>query len=539
MSKITFLDCTLRDGGYYNKWDFNLDKAKSLLSALNKAGVNIIEVGYKSKSDTGEYFGLFKYCNEEYLDFLSKDDQSAYAFMIDVKEFMNGSEINYEALDAVVKPSSESLFSWVRLASHHATIGSIVAFTAYFRKKGYNVGYNLMGGSLLTEQQILEGIQEAKKANVDVFYLADSFGSFYPEDIRNLVRFIKSNYDGTIGIHTHDNQGMAYANTMAAIEEGVEFVDATLTGMGRGAGNLHTEQFLMGYAKRVGDDRYKASALMPIIADYIEPLKNHYKWGYNLTYMYSGLLNIHPTYCQKLAEGNQFTPEEQAEILSHIPKEHRSKFNKAILEESSTRLLREETSAEPAKDVKPFDLSALNEADSCIIYARGPEGVNNLPGIKKLAERGLPIIECNPTGSFEPEDERYVVILNHVRLKDWNNKEKRGTKAHAIVGMPDASDNSQGNISFYPFTIGEFGTAQDALSIPAFDAGLYAIALAVKCGVKNIYLAGFDGYDNEETNLSKEALFTQVREKAGQSSQIQFVTPSKYKAFKQGSIYTI
>lgn len=537
MGKITFLDCTLRDGGYYNNWDFNIDQAARLLKALNAAGVDIIEVGYKSRYDAGDYFGLFKYCNENYLDFLSKKDTSKYAFMIDVKEFMVDGAVDHAALDEVILHTDDSIFSWVRLASHFATIDAIPEFTAYFRKKGYNVGYNLMGGSLLSEEQIVAGVEIAKQSEVDVFYLADSFGSFYPEDIRALIGLIKSHYDGTIGIHTHDNQGMAYANTLVAIEEGVEFIDATVTGMGRGAGNLHTEQFLMGYAKRASEDRFKASALMPIISEYIEPMKKQYKWGYNLTYMYSGLMNIHPTYCQKLAEGNQFTPEEQAQILSHIPKENRSKFNKQVLEKSATQLLQNEALAVPTADVKPFDAALLSNKESCIIYARGPEGVHNVSAIKKLSQRGMPIIECNATGSFDKDDERFVVILNHVRLKDWNNKERTGSKAKAIVGMPDAK-GAEGQISYHPFKIGEFGTDGTELSIPDFDAGLYAIALAVKCGIKNLYLAGFDGYENEEVNLSKDALFSQVAAKTA-GTHIEFITPSKYKTFKQGSIYTL
>lgn len=536
MSKITFLDCTLRDGGYYNKWDFNFKKAEQLLAALNDSGVDIIEVGYKSKYDSNEFFGLFKYCNEEYLDFLSKDDSADYAFMIDVKEFIEDGKVDYKALDEVIKPAADSIFTWVRLASHYATIDSIVDLTAYFKDKGYIVGFNLMGGSLLTRDQMLDGTKVAKEADVKVFYLADSFGSFYPEDIRSLVRFLKDNYDGTLGIHTHDNQGMAYANTMAAIEEGVEFIDATVTGMGRGAGNLHTEQFLMGYSKRMGDDSYNASALMPIIGDYIEPLKSHYKWGYNITYMYSGLLNIHPTYCQKLSEGKQFNQKEQALILGNIPKESRSKFNKTVLEKAMGDLLQTEILPKQDGDLEMFDLTKLN-TESCIIYARGPEGVNNIESIKKLMERNIPLIECNETGSFSKDVERYVIILNHVRTKELMLNRELDSKAHVVMGMADSIEDIAENISYYPFSIGEFNVGNEDLSIPDFDAGLYAIALAIKSGVKNIYLAGFDGYENEELNMSKEALFSQITKKT--DVNIKFITPTRYKTFANSSLYTL
>ena len=237
---MNFLDCTLRDGGYYNNWDFDPAKAKKLIDSLNQSGVNIIEIGYKTPVPQNEYFGLFRYCNEDFLSFLNKDDSADYAFMIDVKQFIKGNEIDTEALDEQIKPSEKSFFKWCRLASHYNTIEYIPAFTRYFKEIGYRVTFNLMGGSLLSYEQIKQGLIKAEEGKVDVFYLADSFGSFYPEDVRKLMNFFKEHYGGKIGCHMHENQGMAYPNSMVALEEGADFIDGTLSGMGRGAGNLQT-----------------------------------------------------------------------------------------------------------------------------------------------------------------------------------------------------------------------------------------------------------------------------------------------------------
>ena len=536
---IVFLDCTLRDGGYYNSWDFDLANSEKLLKSLNRAGVDIIEVGYKSPENSSTFYGLYKYCNEEYLSFLSKSDSSQYAFMIDVKEFIVDDKVDFAALDQLVLPAEKSIFSWVRLASHFATIQHVEAMTTYFKDLGYIVGFNLMGGSLLSEDQIIAGLEVAKSVQTEVFYLADSFGSFYPEDIRKLVRLIKTHYQGDIGIHTHDNQGMAYANSLAAIEEGVKYVDATVTGMGRGAGNLHTEQFLMGYAKKENKSNYKAAALLPIISDYIAPMKAHYKWGFSPAYMYSGLHNIHPTYCQKLIEGQQFTPDEQSLILGKIPPENRTKYSVKALEMATSELLTSELKAESSNNLPLYSSDQL-AAESCIILAKGPEGAKNIKAIKNLKNRGVRMIECNHTGLFAEAEERVLVMLNQVRLTQWIQKEKTATKAQIIFGMPNAVCPENADIRFAPFDIGNFDATREKVQIPDFDAGLYAIALALKAGVQHIYLAGFDRFEDKERNRSKNALLDQIAlaiENTG--VKIHFITASRYNAFPVKSIYTI
>lgn len=534
---ITFLDCTLRDGGYYNDWDFELSKAEQLIYSLNDAGVQIIELGYKSPIDTKNYYGLFKNCNEDYLTFLSKDDASDYAFMIDVKEFITDGELNYSELDKEVRPAKNSIFSWVRLASHYATLDSIPEFVEYFKSKGYKIGFNLMGGSLLSDEQILDGLNIAKKADVGVFYIADSFGSFYPDDVRRIVRFIKKNYNGVVGIHTHDNQGMAYANTITAIEEGVEFIDGTVTGMGRGAGNLLTEQFLLGHSIRNSDERFDSSALLHIIETYIQPLKDHYKWGYNTSYMYSGLLNIHPTYGQQLSSTGRFTSSEIGSILAKIPSGSRKKYNKVELQKA----IKEELSSGGNSDekVKEFNLEDLS-SDYCTILAKGPEAQHHISSIKSLSDRlNAPILECNHTGYLDNDIDRMVVILNQLKLHEWCDSGADSKDIKVVTGR-DPEGVASNQIFKYSFQLGEFSAETDLIRIPDYDVGLYAIALAIASGVKTIFLAGFDGFTDAESNSSKEVYLQAIKAYADERNvRIAHITRSHYTVFDQQSLYTI
>ena len=538
-NNITFLDCTLRDGGYYNQWDFETPKAEALVTALNKAGVEIIEVGYKSPIQS-KFFGLFKYCNEGYLDFLSKDDPSSYAFMIDVKDFLDEGKLAVEALDKVIRPATESVFTWVRLATHFATLEDCPAMIKYFMDKGYRVGFNLMGGSLLSEEQVARGAQVADENGVEVFYVADSFGSFYPEDIRSLVRLIKKNFSRAIGMHTHDNQGMAFANTMTAIEEGVTFVDGTVTGMGRGAGNLMTEQFLLGINEKNESSQYKASALLPIIETYIDPMKKEYKWGYDYSYMLSGLKNIHQTYCQKLIEAKRFTNEEISLILEAIPTANRSKFNQSILEKAVAAQIELEHT-EHLDEIESLDLSKFS-GESILICARGTEAERHKDDILKFVDQqSIQVIECNDTGFFDRNLSRFLVVLNQLKLKKFVNASKGSNDGveSLITGMPFNAQNLK-NVFYFPFKIGSFDPYGKDLIIPDYDVGVYAIALAIRAGFKNVYLAGFDGLEVKEHNVRMDALFNSIKERVEQKGvSISHVTPTQYQSFESKSLYTV
>ena len=535
---INFLDCTLRDGGYYNDWDFDPVMAGKLIDALNEAGVQIIELGYKSIKASNRYFGLFKYCNEEYLNYLSRDDPSDYCFMVDIKEFIFDNKINKTELDKQILPVSESVFTWVRLASHFPTIEFIPEFINYFRELGYKICFNLMGGSLLSDAQIKRGGEVAENNNVDVFFLADSFGSFYPEDIRRLIRFIKNYYTGEIGIHTHDNQGLAYINTLVAIEEGVSFVDGTITGMGRGAGNLLTEQFLTGYSKKFAEGRYNSNALHSIIEDSILPMKSEFQWGFSSTYMYSGLNNIHPTYCQNLIESKRFTMVEIRKILGLIPVEFRSLFNSEVLESSVQSVLKSEFDQEKDTNIEFFQFDALS-TNSVIIFAKGSNAKIHADNIISFSQKNrFPVIECNLTGFLPDDMPRFIAILNQFRLEQWLVNKKSNSKMSLISGFPfDSERNIGGHL---PFTIDEFSVSGSSIAIPDYDVGFYALAIALKAGVKQIFLAGFDGFEDGPVNKSKEILFARVKKVADENGAvIMHITPTLYTVFEQGSLYEI
>ena len=537
MTKI--LDCTLRDGGYYNDWNFPLDIARQTITSLNHAGVDIVEIGLKSVSDR-KCSGLFKYCNEDYLDFLSEYTNTCFSFMLNVKEYIKDGSIDTTSLDNIIRSADNSVFSMCRLATHFADIGTLVQFHSYFHEKGYQVGINLMGISLLNSEQISKAMKLMEQIKPEVFYVADSFGSMLPEDVSNLMAQLRKHYSGPVGIHTHDNQGLAFANSLRAIDEGIEYIDSTLTGMGRGAGNLSTEQILLWLQNR-GDqeDNYHSSRVLDVIHDYYAPLKEKFKWGFNYVYMLSGLNNTHPVYCMELCDGNKFSMSQITGILEQIPPEERSIFSKSALNRSIQKVP-EQSSADSDPHALPlFSLSQnQSSSSSCLVVSTGP-------GIKEYGEalanlinrRKWQIVECNDTKVLSQFKERLTVVLNRMRLgeilSDNSNLAKRIVTGESIYSGPVDSE-----LFHFPYRIDDIEFTNAAISIPEFEAGQYAISLAIALGFRNVYLAGFTGYTEEARNQKMENYFADLSRKVEDLNMVS-ITPTRYRNLNHRSVYTL
>jgi 3-deoxy-manno-octulosonate cytidylyltransferase (CMP-KDO synthetase) len=279
------LDCTLRDGGYYTDWDFEVGIVKNLVKSLDDNGVDIIELGYKSPVKGGPY----RKCNDGFIkSVIDFEVKAKLAFMIDVKDYVKNDEINTDLLKDIVKKSDKSPFDVCRIAAKYDEIKYINHLIQIIEELGYEVICNLIGVSTLE----IEQIRELTKVNSNILYIADSYGSLLPNDVENIFKNVELH-----GIHTHDNLGLAFANCLTAINNGATYIDGTITGMGRGVGNVRTEQLLVFRNKKITPE------LLDVI-DYFNGLKNKFKWGYNSLYMLSALNNIHPLYSQDLNQSN-------------------------------------------------------------------------------------------------------------------------------------------------------------------------------------------------------------------------------------------
>jgi 3-deoxy-manno-octulosonate cytidylyltransferase (CMP-KDO synthetase) len=293
------LDCTLRDGGYYTNWNFESDMVKNLIKSLDLSSVDVIELGYKSPVKGGKY----RKCNDRFIwDILEHKlpVNSQLAFMIDAKDFIKNDKIDYSLIDDVIHNADTSPFSICRLAIKYSEIKLSYEIGSYIIDKGYSLIVNLMGISLLNDSQIKEfGI--FTNLNPLALYFADSYGNLTPSKTKNLVN-IFNEFGSPVGIHTHDNLGLAFANCLSAMEVGATWIDGTLLGMGRGVGNVKTEQ-LITYDEYINKN-YTSSPLHSVINNWMIPLLDKYNWGFTHNYLVSGLKNIHPLYPQTLQQSH-------------------------------------------------------------------------------------------------------------------------------------------------------------------------------------------------------------------------------------------
>ena len=210
------LDATFRDGGFYTDWYFPRRVVQQTVNALFGAGVDWIELGYRAPATNGTH-GLYKYCTEYYLDFLPEPGATRYAFMLDQKDYVRDDRLDNDLLKSLIPLSKDSIFSMCRVACHARDVSFVEATAAFLKERGFVTCVNLMGSSLLSAKEFQNCMEAVNRAEPDVFYFADSFGSMTPEHVTSMVGRIREVYDGKLGIHTHDNQGLAFANTLQAV----------------------------------------------------------------------------------------------------------------------------------------------------------------------------------------------------------------------------------------------------------------------------------------------------------------------------------
>jgi 4-hydroxy 2-oxovalerate aldolase len=531
---VTILDCTLRDGGYCNNWQFDKKTAFAIISALSNAGVDIIELGYKSPFIHTEktFEGLFRYCTESQLKTLPTTKGVSYAFMIDAKEFISGEDVDADRVRNTIPPHNESVFDWARVATYAQNFSAVVSLIKILKKMGYHVSLNLMGTSLLTREEFSHAIQQFTQADMDVLFFSDSFGDLTPVDVLNCIDVIRFFFKGNIGIHTHDNNGLAFANTLCAIDAGVDFVDCTISGMGRGAGNLRTEQLLLYLYFKKKYIHLNPSELLDIINSHLTPLKEKFRWGWDYTYMLSSLQNIHPTYCMNLRASNQYSIEQVSAILNGITPDKRKKYNEAALLDAIDTVVNEPLVQDgPLVNIPHY---SPKHSESVLVLGTGPSADNYADEIIEFIQQKNPfVIECNPRHErFDNATDNYLIaILNWVRLKKRldNYHSSKKPLVTGIAALPKQY-TGQSHIFSLPCHVekGEIVINKDRITLPAYVVGMFSVGLALLSSPKTVYLAGFDGFPNGTHPQQQDMIrfFENLTER--KQTHLISITPSTY-----------
>ncbi len=292
--QIKVLDCTIRDGGLVNDHAFDLDFVRRTYRGISEAGVDYFEIGYRNRpvSASGS-FGPWKSCPDD-------DIRRAIEGCPNGAKLSVMIDIGRVDMDSFL-PAERSPFSMVRVASYVKDIDKAIAMGNALHELGYETCINIMALSRDNGPALDEAFEQcAMESKADVIYLVDSFGAFHQEDISRLVRRARARLPGReLGFHGHNNQQLAFSNTVQAIIEGVNYLDATVFGMGRAAGNC-TLELLLGFLK---NPRYDLRPVLDLISRDFAPLSRCHEWGYLIPHMIAGQLNLHPQQALDVLKG--------------------------------------------------------------------------------------------------------------------------------------------------------------------------------------------------------------------------------------------
>ena len=278
MEKFNILDCTLRDGGYYNNWNFSKNFINEYLKFINNSGIEFVELGFSQlKNDKKK--GLCYNINNQLLTKLKIPKNIKIGIMINAQEIIK-KKINPKNFRKLILKLKK--ISFLRVACHFNEVSKILPHLKVLKFMKIKLAINLMQISEQNDRKIQSVLKKIAVEKIDIIYFADSLGCMSSSEVIRLINLIKKTCKKSIGFHAHDNMGNARNNVKNAISNGSSWVDTTVFGMGRGAGNARTEDFVNQNKKKIINNLKK---------NRFNDLKNKYKWGYNRYYNLSAKYN--------------------------------------------------------------------------------------------------------------------------------------------------------------------------------------------------------------------------------------------------------
>ena len=284
--QIKVLDCTVRDGGLINNHDFDQRFVREVFRAISLSGVDYMEIGYKNsrKLFSSKEYGAWKFCDDDDIKKITEgiDSKTKISVMVDVGRV---------DIDDVV-PAKESPVDMIRVASYVKDVDKAISLINHFAEKGYETTINIMAISRDQGPELDEAFHQIEEeSKVKVIYLVDSFGSLYQESVEWLIKRAKNiSKTKEVGFHGHNNQQLAFSNTIEAIIHNANYLDATVYGIGRAAGNCPLE-LLIGFLK---NPKFDIRPILDLISKEFIPLRKEIEWGYIIPYAIAGMMNEHP-----------------------------------------------------------------------------------------------------------------------------------------------------------------------------------------------------------------------------------------------------
>lgn len=493
-SKKQILDCTLRDGGYCNQWRFGENNIRKIITSLSEAGIDIIECGFlSSKKEHSRDITIFNDISEITSFLPSKREHQLFVAMINFGDYCIDDLPNYDG----------SSIDGIRVAFHKKDMIPALELCKQIIMKGYKVFVQAMVSLSYSDLEFIDLINRVNLFRPYAFYIVDSFGCMKKKDLIRMFYNVENNLsdDIYIGYHSHNNMQLAFSNAQELVELPTNrslIIDSSVFGMGRGAGNLNTELFVEYLNDNMGN-RFILKPLLLIIDEVLNRLYQENYWGYSLPNYLSASHNCHPNYAGYLGEKNTLTIDDIDAIFSMMDDEKKASFDKNYIEAIYfTYMSSNLVSPEKLNEFK----GKMNDK-RVLVIAPGKSAEKEKNKIIDFVARNNDVIVISVNFDYEYILSDYLFISNLRRYEDLD----KSTKRRSIVTSNIDVDDVYLRVN-YNELINDEEKVKD-------NAGLMLISLLIQVGVKEIFLAGMDGYSyNPEDNYIDENMRIMVKKSA-------------------------
>lgn len=522
MGSLSILDCTLRDGGYCNQWAFGKKNTKKIINSLVEAEIDIVECGFltnrvKYDEDTTRYTNI-----QEAAAMLPENrGDKSFVCMINYGEYLLEDIPDYDG----------SSIDGLRVAFHKGDMIPALDLCKGIKKKGYKVFVQAMASLNYNDEEFLDLIHRVNEIFPYSFYIVDSFGVMKKKDLIRLFYMVEHNLnDGiVIGYHSHNNMQLSYSNAQALVDIRTNrdmILDASVFGMGRGAGNLNTELLVEYLNDSIGSE-YVLKPLLTIIDEILNYFYQQNYWGYSLPNYLSARHNSHPNYAVYLDSKKTLTVENMDEIFSLMADAKRSDYDQEYIEELYEKYM-------ATGHVQEAHLSELKEkivGKDVLIIAPGKSAVEEKEKVIDCAKKDN-IVTFSVNFDYPEFDTDFIFLSNLRRFKELD--ESKQSKCIITSNIPSVAVYLQ---TKYRDLLNTNEAVRD-------NSGMMLIKYLINLGVKRIFIAGIDGYSLDPTQnfavpnmnfFAQKAKFeamneglTEVLQLYSQQIEIEYVTTPKY-----------
>lgn len=506
-NKFKLIDCTLRDGGYYNNWKFSKNLINDFLKFASFLPIDYVELGFRfvKKNDN---LGLCAYTTDKFINSLTLPTNQKICVMINCSDYAYN---NIFEIQNNFVHKRKSYLDLVRIATHLSDLDEAIKISNKLKSLGYKTAINLMQISLVDFKQLKRAIYKVNASNCDIFYIADSLGSLNESHVKEYFKVLKKYSSKLIGIHTHDNMNNAFSNSAVSLLNGATWIDSSFQGMGRGPGNCKTEDIIINYSNENKLNTYLK--YIGLLNDHwFNDLKYKYKWGSNLYYFLAAKYSIHPTYIQTLTVDKKYSDSEIIRTIIDLKKTDSSKFDKSKLR------------------YKKYNSPSISSKNFVLIIGNGKSS-ESIKKILPFIKKNKPLILGLNYNSLLPKKFIEYNIVSHPAKLVIDIEDYKKNKNKIVLFNEKSFDYASKHLSpkflFYVptsikdhFKYGEFNIVPNDLALT------HSLLLCLNFDIKNIFFFGIDGYEDDEKRNEKIRFTIKKFLKSHPSFNINFLNKS-------------